>query len=321
MRNNPSCGPLSAGEGGGGGTDDYNALNNKPRINNITLSDNKTGDDLGLLDKVETETTYNQVYAKTPDGSQGMYSMGTEVASGLIVKRKGNKQISVEETPQDDSDAASKKYVDLAAETVKQNHTDISGELAILTKPNNTSTSGKYQAYFNTGVTVNPETQTISAKSFIEDGQSLRDKYVNLDKVKELFYPIGVVVMGDNLSSESTVKSIYGGTTWTRVTGALYGDGVKTVDEQLPNIKFIIEAGDDKAYEPLTSMVIANGYNVKSYKTGWCKRPSSTVWGNENPRPIAVEFNARETMGNTVFTDNGHVLSAGTSTYAWKRTE
>ena len=39
------------GSGGGGGTSDYTDLSNKPRINNVTLSGNKTADDLDLLDE------------------------------------------------------------------------------------------------------------------------------------------------------------------------------------------------------------------------------------------------------------------------------
>ena len=35
--------------GGGGGTGDYNDLTNKPKINNVTLSGNKTAADLGLV--------------------------------------------------------------------------------------------------------------------------------------------------------------------------------------------------------------------------------------------------------------------------------
>lgn len=34
--------------GGGGGTTNYNALTNKPKINNVELSGNKTSADLGL---------------------------------------------------------------------------------------------------------------------------------------------------------------------------------------------------------------------------------------------------------------------------------
>lgn len=39
------------GGGGGGGTTDYNALNNKPSINGVTLSGNKTSEQLQLADK------------------------------------------------------------------------------------------------------------------------------------------------------------------------------------------------------------------------------------------------------------------------------
>lgn len=54
------------GGGGQGGTDNYNELTNKPKINNITLSGNKTGEDLGLADyaaladKADKSTTYTK---------------------------------------------------------------------------------------------------------------------------------------------------------------------------------------------------------------------------------------------------------------------
>lgn len=44
-------------EGGGGGTTNYNLLSNRPKINNITLEDNKTGADLGLVDQSATLTS------------------------------------------------------------------------------------------------------------------------------------------------------------------------------------------------------------------------------------------------------------------------
>lgn len=37
--------------GGGGGTTDYSQLTNKPSINNVTLSGNKSSEDLGLASK------------------------------------------------------------------------------------------------------------------------------------------------------------------------------------------------------------------------------------------------------------------------------
>ena len=51
---------------GGGGTSDYTYLTNKPSINNVTLSGNKTTSDLGLIDtskvKNANSTTAGDVY-------------------------------------------------------------------------------------------------------------------------------------------------------------------------------------------------------------------------------------------------------------------
>lgn len=41
--------------GGGSGTTDYNDLDNKPKINNVTLSGNKSSSDLGLQDAISAE--------------------------------------------------------------------------------------------------------------------------------------------------------------------------------------------------------------------------------------------------------------------------
>ena len=38
----------NSGGGGGGGTTNYNALSNKPQINGVTLTGNKTAQDLGI---------------------------------------------------------------------------------------------------------------------------------------------------------------------------------------------------------------------------------------------------------------------------------
>lgn len=43
----------NGGGGGGGGTSNYNALENKPQINGTTLSGNKTGADLGLVNTID----------------------------------------------------------------------------------------------------------------------------------------------------------------------------------------------------------------------------------------------------------------------------
>ena len=48
--------------GGGSGTTDYNDLDNKPKINNVTLSGNKTSSDLGLQDAISAEDPISASY-------------------------------------------------------------------------------------------------------------------------------------------------------------------------------------------------------------------------------------------------------------------
>lgn len=47
---------MSGGGGGGTGTDDYNELSNKPKINNVTIAGNKSLSDIGAADASETYT-------------------------------------------------------------------------------------------------------------------------------------------------------------------------------------------------------------------------------------------------------------------------
>ena len=43
--------------GGGGGTNDYNALSNRPKINNATMTGDKSGNDYGLVNQDDSLTT------------------------------------------------------------------------------------------------------------------------------------------------------------------------------------------------------------------------------------------------------------------------
>ena len=46
---------IESGGGGGGGTTDYNALTNKPSINGVELSGNKTSDDIDVAPESRVE--------------------------------------------------------------------------------------------------------------------------------------------------------------------------------------------------------------------------------------------------------------------------
>ena len=70
----------NAGGGGGGGTSNYNQLSNKPSINNVTLSGNKSASDLGL-------GTYSKPSGGIPDAD--IASASTWNAKGTYSKPSG----------------------------------------------------------------------------------------------------------------------------------------------------------------------------------------------------------------------------------------
>ena len=102
----------------GSGTTDYNDLSNKPSINGITLSGDKTASDLGLSttsdlnNKVDKISTANIVYGVDPDGNQSSYEVSTSAVVSTIVRRTTAGQVSVAQTPTSNVHATSKKYVD-----------------------------------------------------------------------------------------------------------------------------------------------------------------------------------------------------------------
>ena len=63
---------VGGGGGGGGGTTDYSDLDNKPRINNVTLSGNKSASDLGLQAPITGSTGDVGKYVKTKTVSGGV---------------------------------------------------------------------------------------------------------------------------------------------------------------------------------------------------------------------------------------------------------
>ena len=64
------------------------------------------------LDKDTSTTTYNQVYVKAAGGGQGTINVTKHVVNDAIPQRQSDGNILVPETPAENADAASKKYVD-----------------------------------------------------------------------------------------------------------------------------------------------------------------------------------------------------------------
>lgn len=64
------------GGGGGSGSGSYSDLTSKPKINGVTLSGNKTGSDLSLLDAPSTAGTFGQVLTSDGQGGQSWQTGG-----------------------------------------------------------------------------------------------------------------------------------------------------------------------------------------------------------------------------------------------------
>jgi hypothetical protein len=91
--------------GGGGGTSDYTDLDNKPKVNNVTLSGNKTSAQLGLVGDVQvngTSVTTNGVanipIASTSDYGAVMlagnnYGISVNAQNKLVTSAATNSQI------------------------------------------------------------------------------------------------------------------------------------------------------------------------------------------------------------------------------------
>ena len=84
-----------------------------PTATNHATSKKYVDDNLNnKLDKVTRKTVYNQIYVKNSDGSQGIKDTGPNAGAWSVVERDGNGQVIVPETPNDNGNATSKKYVD-----------------------------------------------------------------------------------------------------------------------------------------------------------------------------------------------------------------
>jgi len=71
-----------ASGGGGGGTDSYSDLTNKPKINSTTLSGNKSSSDLGLQDELVSGTNIKTINSTSLLGSGNIDTPTTDVQIG-----------------------------------------------------------------------------------------------------------------------------------------------------------------------------------------------------------------------------------------------
>lgn len=77
---------LKGADGSGGGTSDYTGLANKPRINSVELTGNKTADDLGLITKNQGSTHIGKFMRVGADGNITPYRLSSsDVGSRVFI--------------------------------------------------------------------------------------------------------------------------------------------------------------------------------------------------------------------------------------------
>lgn len=82
-------------EGGGSGTSDYDDLDNKPSINNVKLSGNKTASDLGLQ---ETIQDLAEIRSSASAGSTALQADDIEAGAGISISGSSEGKIIVSNT-------------------------------------------------------------------------------------------------------------------------------------------------------------------------------------------------------------------------------
>lgn len=155
--------------GGGGGTTDYTQLENKPQINSVTLSGNKTTSDLGI-DEVPAVTSEDNGKILKATYSEGTGTYAWESAGGFT-----QVQANWNETDNTDPSYIQNKPTIPAAQ-VNSDWTANSGVAQILNKPDLTDMATKTWVGNQGYLTSAREVPTITSS---DSGKVLTAQYYN----------------------------------------------------------------------------------------------------------------------------------------------
>lgn len=182
--------------GGGGGTDNYNDLTNRPKINNVTLTGNKTTSDLGIVENVqanwnETDSTapsYIQnkpnipssvVVDTTYDGTSENAQAGTAVAQAISTKVDKVDGKGLSENDFTNADKAKLDGIETGAEANVQadwSQSDSTADDYIKNKPTIPTVDQTYNAQ-----SANPQSGTAVAQAVQDSGSEYSARVMNLE--------------------------------------------------------------------------------------------------------------------------------------------
>lgn len=199
--------PSSGGGGGGTGTDDYTDLNNKPKVNNVTVVGNLTSSDLKLqgeitsshklnadlvddtntANKFNVQADWNQATNSAPDYIKNKPTLGTAAATDATAY----------------ATAAQGTKADSAIQTVKVNDTALtptSAKAVNITVPTQAS---DINALPNTTKYAAALSLKINSSTFVMTGQLKDQNGDNLGTAQTIDLPLESVVVGGSYNSQT----------------------------------------------------------------------------------------------------------------------
>lgn len=197
----------SGGGGGGTGTDDYTDLNNKPKVNNVTVVGNLTSSDLKLQDEI---TNSQKLSADLVDDStstnkfnvQADWDQATNSAPDYI-KNKPTLGTAAATDATAYATAAQGTKADSAIQTVEVNGTALtptSAKAVNITVPTQAS---DINALPNTTKYAAALSLTIDSSTFVVTGQLKDQNGDNLGTAQTIDLPLESVVVGGSYDSQT----------------------------------------------------------------------------------------------------------------------
>lgn len=197
----------SGGGGGGTGTDDYTDLNNKPKVNNVTVVGNLTSSDLKLqgeitnshklsadlvddstsTNKFNVQADWDQTINSAPDYIKNKPTLGTAAATDATAY----------------ATAAQGTKADSAIQTVEVNGTALtptSAKAVNITVPTQAS---DINALPNTTKYATTLSLTIDSSTFVVTGQLKDQNGDNLGAAQTIDLPLESVVVGGSFDSQT----------------------------------------------------------------------------------------------------------------------
>ena len=313
-------------QGGSGGTSDYTDLSNKPSINGVELSGNKTNSQLGIPTKTsdltndsgfltsESEPAFNSSVAKditdtdisnwdnkvdatdTPSRIYGTNSLGVQqtyqIAGGATpstIPYRGTGGVLSVGSPTADAHAATKRYVDDNLAT-KQD-TLVSGTNIKTINNQSILGSGNITIEGGSGGTT---TKQIEFNDFVKGGL-INDNSGNMRSM----YPLNADEVKGVVCSTAEVRIGVYGEDWTEISNTTVPAGTTWTNPQATNSRYIMLSTVGNSVIPVSIIVDSSVDLVLLSDVKFCGSNLFTLFSTKNIAPDPNYLNGSSTIWGT----------------------